>query len=300
MSNQRLGKRISILHNYFEGNSDQDIEFEPTGVLPGSGPSGYLIFGNTMVRSGRGKDVSVTLSRTSPESPSRQNTFAYNQIYGGRLGLHDAQDISIVGNYIEGGSTEEAAVVRIGGAVERLLFAGNIVVRSRNASPGTLLIVSSESTTWAFAATEDVDVATDTLRRKGHGLQTGVGPLRASTPKGLANALPAGLDADVDYWAIRIDVDHIQLAVGQQEAEAGQAVDLQDTGSGTFELTRTGFPRSVSIQGNRLPTQVPLPEGPEGPEGQGGQALVTFTNASAVSFRDNELASFAAATSRWR
>jgi hypothetical protein len=51
----------------------------------------------------------------------------------------------------------------------------------------------------------------------------------------------------------------------------------------------------VSIQGNRLSTQVPLPEGPESPEGQGGQALVTFTNASAVSFRDNELASFAGA-----
>jgi hypothetical protein len=177
----------------------------------------------------------------------------------------------------------------MGGVVERLLFAGNIVVRPRNASPGTLLNVSSEPTTWAFTATEDVNVAADTLTRTGHGLQTGVGPLRAftpSTPNGLANALPTGLVAGVDYWAIRIDRDHFQLGASHQEAQAGQAIDLQDAGSGIFQLTRTGFPRSVCIQGNRLSTQVPLPK---------GEALVTFTNASAVSFCDNELASFAAA-----
>ena len=299
VSNQRLGKRISILHNYFEGNSDQDIDFEPTGDLPGSGPSGYLIFGNTMVR--RDLGVSVTLSGTSPESPSRQNTFAYNQIYGGRLGLHDAQDTSIVGNYIEGGSTEAEPVVRMGGAVERLLFAGNIVVRSRNASPGTLLNVSSEPTSRAFDATEDVDVATDRLRRKGHGWQTGVGPLRASAstePNGPASTLPAGLAAGVDYWAIRIDVDHIQLAVGHHEAEAGQAIDLQDTGSGTFELTRTAFPRSVSIQGNRLSTQVPLPEGPEGPVGvrRSSRSPTRRRSASATTSWRRSLAS----TSTWR
>jgi hypothetical protein len=286
VSNQRLAKQISILHNYFAGNSDQDIDFEPSGDLPGSGPSGYLILGNTMVRSGHGSGVSVTLSGISPESPSRQNTFAYNQIYGGRLGLHDAQDTSIVGNYIEGGPGQSGTMVRMGGAVERLVFAGNILVRPRNASPGTLLNVSSEPTTWAFTATEDVDVATDTLRRNGHGLQTGVGPLRGSTPEDVANALPTGLVAGVDYWAIRIDRDHFQLAVGHQEAQAGQAIDLQDAGSATFQLTRTAFPRSVSIQGNRLSTEVPLPV---------GEALATFTNASAVSFRDNELASFAGA-----
>ena len=106
VSNQRLGRRISILHNHFAGNQDQDIDFEPTGDLPGSGPSGYLILGNTMVR--RGTSVSVTLSGTSPESPSRQNTFAHNQIYGGRLGLHDANDTFIIDNYIEGGSEQPA------------------------------------------------------------------------------------------------------------------------------------------------------------------------------------------------
>lgn len=283
VSNQRLGKRISILHNRFAGNRDQDIDFEPSGDLPGSGPSGYLILGNTMVR--RDSSVSVTLSGTRPESPSRQNTFAYNQIYGGRLGLHDAHDTSIIGNYIEGG-TQEPTVVRMGGAVERLLFARNLVVRPRNATPGTLLSVSSDPTTLVFDTAADVDVATDTLRRTGHGLQTGVGPLRVSTPPGGANSLPGGLAASVDYWAIRVDTDRLRLATGVQEAGTGQSVDLLDEGTGTLILTRTGLPRSVSIQGNRLLTHVLLPE---------GRALVTFTNASGVSFRDNELASFAGA-----
>jgi hypothetical protein len=34
------------------GTNDQDINFEPTGDLRDSGPSGYLILGNTMVRTG--------------------------------------------------------------------------------------------------------------------------------------------------------------------------------------------------------------------------------------------------------
>ena len=34
VSNQRLGKRVSILHNRFEGAGDQDIDFEPSGGLP--------------------------------------------------------------------------------------------------------------------------------------------------------------------------------------------------------------------------------------------------------------------------
>jgi hypothetical protein len=282
VSNQRLGKRLAIVHNRFVGTKDQDIDFEPTGDLPGSGPSGYLILGNTMVR--RSPSVSVTLSGITPEAPSRQNTFAYNQIYGGQLGLHDAQDLSIIGNYIEAGPKQSGTVVRVGGAVERLLFFDNMVVRPRTTAPGTLINVSSEPTEYAFAAATDVDAATDTLTRQGHRLQTGVGPLRATLRNGVPGSLPTGLTVDVDYWAIRVGADTFKLASSPQAAAAQQAVDLQDTGSGTFLLTRHGFPHGVSIRGNRLSTYARLPE---------GEALVNFTNASAASFRNNELTSFA-------
>ena len=65
------------------------------------------------------------------------NAFAYNQIVGGRLGVHDAQDLAIVGNYIEIGPGVDGTVVRLGGAIERLLFADNSVVRPKNADLGS-------------------------------------------------------------------------------------------------------------------------------------------------------------------
>jgi hypothetical protein len=247
ISNQRRGRRVSILFNHFAGSADQDIDFEPTGDLPETGPSAYLILGNTMVRR-PGHPTCVTLSGNRPESPSRQNTFAYNRIQGGSVGLHDAHDAAIVGNFIEAGAEQKGTVLRVGGSVERLVVAGNTVVRTRAAGPGTLLNVGSDPLELSFSADDDVVLATNTLRRDGHGLQTAVGPLRASPAPGPGNAVPSGLSTDVDYWAIRVDSDEFRLAASPQDAQAGQVIALVDVGQGTFVLTRHGFPRSVRIQ----------------------------------------------------
>lgn len=285
ISNQRRGRRVSILFNHFAGSADQDIDFEPTGDIPETGPSAYLILGNTMVRR-PGNPTSVTLSGTRPESPSRQNTFAYNQIQGGSVGLHDAHDAAIVGNYIEAGPEQKGTVLRVGGSVERLVVAGNTLVRTSAAGPGTLLNVSSDPLALTFSAAQDVVLATDKLRRDGHGLQTALGPLRASPAPGPGNALPSGISTDVDYWAIRVDGAEFRLAASPQDAQAGQVIALLDVGQGTFVLTRHGFPRSVRIQGNYLVTHALLREDDD-------NALVTLTNASVVSFCDNEITSFA-------
>jgi hypothetical protein len=286
VSNQRLAKRVSILHNRFEGTSDQDIDFEPSGGLPDAGPSGYLIMGNTMVRRAPSA-VSVTLSGLSPESRSRVNTFAYNQIIGGQLGVHNAQDLAIVGNYIEIGPGAGGTVVRLGGAIERLLFADNSVVRPKNADMGTLMNLTSEPTDYALPAENPqvIDVATDTFTREGHRLQTGVGPLRASVTAG--GTMPGGLIAGRDYWAIQVDPDQFQLALSPQEAEALHAVDITSLGSKTLHLLRHGFPRTVTISRNRFSTFRPFPD---------GNSLITITNASRISFRDNDVASYAGAT----
>jgi hypothetical protein len=286
VSNQRLAKRVSILHNRFEGTSDQDIDFEPSGGLPDAGPSGYLILGNTMVRRAPSA-VSVTLSGLSPESRSRVNTFASNQIIGGQLGVHNAQDLAIVGNYIEIGPGVGGTVVRLGGAIERLLFADNSVVRPKNADMGTLMNLTSEPTDYALPAgnPQVIDVATNTFTRKGHRLQTGVGPLRASVTTG--GTMPGGLIAGGDYWAIQVDPDQFQLALSPQEAEALHAVDITSLGSKTLHLLRHGFPRTVNISRNRFSTFRPLPD---------GNSLITITNASRISFRDNDVASYAGAT----
>jgi hypothetical protein len=217
VSNQRLAKRVSILHNRFEGTTQQDIDFEPSGGLPDAGPSGYLIMGNAMVRRSP-SDVSVTLSGITPEARSRVNTFAYNQIHGGRLGVHDAQDLAIIGNYIEAGRNVSEAVVLLSGAMERILFADNSVVRPVGSPNGTLMNVTSEPTDYSLPTVDPdhpedhgVNVATDTLFRKGHRLQTAVGPLRASIDT-TGGALPGGLVEGDDYWAIRVDDNHFQLA----------------------------------------------------------------------------------------
>ena len=192
ISNQRRARRVSIVLNHFAATADQDIDLEPTGDLPESGPSDYLIFGNTMVRAPRA-GVSVTLSGIRPESPSRRIAFVHNRVLGGSVGLHDAHDTSIIGNYIESGEDQQGTLLRAGGSVERLTVTGNTVVRTAAAGPGTLLNVSAEG------------------------------------------------------------ASH-------------------------------GFPRSVRIQSNHFVTRVPVPA---------GEALITFTNASGILFRDNEISSFA-------
>jgi hypothetical protein len=60
-------------------------------------------------------------------------------------------------------------------------------------------------------------------------------------------------------------------------------VNLTSTGSPTFHLRRHGFPRTVNISRNRFSTF-------RAPE---GEPLITISNASTISFRDNDLASYA-------
>jgi hypothetical protein len=171
ISNQRLATRVSILHNRFEGTKNADIDFEPSGDLANAGPSGYLILGNTMVRTGRSE--SVSLSGISPDSRSRVNTFAYNQILGGRLGVIDAQDLAIIGNYIAIGPDVDGTVVRMSGAIERVLFADNSVVRPKDAKRGTLLNLGSRAIDIVLPAHEQltangvhvIDLATNTWAR---------------------------------------------------------------------------------------------------------------------------------------
>jgi hypothetical protein len=147
--------------------------------------------------------------------------------------------------------------------------------------------LTSEPTDYALPAGDPqvIDVATDTFTREAHLLQTGVGPLRASVTTG--GTMPGGLIAGRDYWAIQVDPDHFQLAVSPQQAEALHAVDITSLGSKTLLLRRHGFPNTVTISRNRFSTFRPHP---------GGNSLITITNASRISFRDNDVASYAGAT----
>lgn len=281
VSNQRLATRVSILHNRFEGTKNADIDMEPSGHLANAGPSGYLILGNTMVRTGLSE--SVSLSGISPESRSRVNTFAYNQILGGRLGVIDAQDLAIVGNYIEIGPGVAGTVVRMSGAIERVLFADNSVVRSKDAKSGTLMNLGSRRIDLALAADDShvIDLASNTFTRAGHELQTGTGPIRVSPLD--SGTLPGGLEEEVDYWAIKVNERQFRLDTNPPSEFAPVPVNITSLGTKRLQLTRVAVPRTVNISRNRFSTFRQPPD---------GQPLITITNASTVSFSDNDVASY--------
>jgi len=285
ISNQRSARLIEILHNHFEGNSDQDIDLEPTGNTPGSGPSGYLIFGNSIVHGNA--TVAVTLSGVSGAIPASGNTFACNQIRGGTLGLVNARDTLITGNYIEAGLTSPGPVVRLIGRVEGVRFADNHVLRPAGAQPGQLLELSGRTRVITLADADAIDAATDEFRSPDHGFDTGAGPMQVSkgTP---AAVLPAGLSLHTNYWAIRVSDDTFRLATTRADALADRAVDIIDNGTPPLKLTRVEFPRGTDVHDNRFHTYVPVSATPAADD-----ATVTFTNAQESSFRNNEVHSYA-------
>jgi hypothetical protein len=65
-----------------------------------------------------------------------------------------------------------------------------------------------------------------------HGLLTGDGPFLASS----TGTLPGGVTASTPYWVIWLSADTFSLATTPANAQAGTAVDVTDTGSGTHTL----------------------------------------------------------------
>ena len=127
VSNQRLAEFVRIHQCHFEGTSDQDIDFEPTGAELDTGPRRYSIMGNTMIHSGG--TASVTLSGVGGDIPARDNIFAYNQVYGGRVGMLDTENVLIVGNYVEGSLRDTGPVLQLRGKSEGARISQNHLVR---------------------------------------------------------------------------------------------------------------------------------------------------------------------------
>lgn len=86
-----------------------------------------------------------------------------------------------------------------------------------------------------------VDAGTDQLNIVAHGLATGDGFLAIYTKTG---TYPGGLAAVTNYWAIRVDADHIKLATSSANAMAGTAINITTAGSGTLYILQ-GLPYRV-------------------------------------------------------
>ena len=183
VSNQRSAEFVKIHQCHFEGTSDQDIDLEPTGAELGSGPRRYSIIGNTMVRSGNA--ASVTLSGVGGDIPARDNIFAFNQIYGGRVGMLDTEHVLIAGNYVEGALGDADPVLQLRGKSEGARISLNHLVRPPGSVPGKTLNISSRELVFTLRG---VDHTTSTLIVPGHGRATGTGPVTLAT----TGTLPAG------------------------------------------------------------------------------------------------------------
>lgn len=227
VSNQRGVEFVRIHGCHFEDTSDQDIDFEPTGTALDSGPRRYSIIGNTFIHTT--KAAAVTLSGVAGDIPARDNAFAHNQFYGGRVGMVDTEHVQIFGNYIESGLEHGEPVLHLQGRTEGALISHNHIVRVKGALPGKTLSIVSRL--WSVDI-KGFDHTTDSINVSSRAGVTGTGPVTLVT----SGALPSGLSSDVNYFLIRIDADLLQIAASLEDAHAGTAVSFDDNGSGRHEV----------------------------------------------------------------
>lgn len=58
--------------------------------------------------------------------------------------------------------------------------------------------------------------------------------------------MPGGLSAGTDYYVIKTDANHFKLATSASNAEAGIAVNIASTGSGTLQVSANTLNAQIS------------------------------------------------------
>lgn len=133
---------------------------------------------------------------------------------------------------------------------ECLLLKSNVTLLGEG--PGAILklgdnegdaarIIVTERPTLVFAdrtfAAEEIEIEevdTFLVTIEDHDLETGDGPL---VPSNSGGALPTGLTAATNYWAIKYDDDHLMLALSLSDALTRRPVVITDAGTGTHTLS---------------------------------------------------------------
>lgn len=84
-------------------------------------------------------------------------------------------------------------------------------------------------------STSDVNTSTDTITETSHNYYTGL--VGQFTTTGSA---PGGISATTDYYIIKVNANSYKIATTKANAEAGTAVNITSTGSGTHTFTPRG------------------------------------------------------------
>jgi hypothetical protein len=115
-------RHMQFLNNHFEATSDQDIDFEPTGLR--LGPEDVLIQGNTMVHTTAA--YSVTLGGQNATVPARNIRFIDNTISIGSIQIFNVDDLLVENNTIvNAGSKQSNPTLQVIGAVTNATFRNN-------------------------------------------------------------------------------------------------------------------------------------------------------------------------------
>jgi Pectate lyase superfamily protein len=123
---------MQFLDNFFEANSDQDIDFEPTGHR--LGPENVLIQGNTMIHATAA--YSVTLGGQTSLVPARNIRFIDNTIDKGSVQLFNVNDGLVAANTIISVAPDPPGpAVNVIGAVTSSTFRDNIFERRSAGGP---------------------------------------------------------------------------------------------------------------------------------------------------------------------
>jgi hypothetical protein len=102
----------------------------------------------------------------------------------------------------------------------------------------------SLGTTWIHHGTF-TSATTDISTMAAHGFTTGNGPVRVTT----SDTLPTGLAVDTDYYIERLSATTFAFATSIANAQAGTAIDITGTGSGTHTLRMQKiFPGRIYVE----------------------------------------------------
>lgn len=126
---------------------------------------------------------------------------------------------------------------------------GSIAITASSASVNieSISILSAQvsvTNTTAAAGTFTAVASTDVMTKTAHGLVLG----EVAQVSNSGGALPTGLSAATNYYAIPIDADTFYLASSLVNAQAGTHIDLTTNGTGTQTITPTALSATVKLQ----------------------------------------------------
>ena len=129
---QRATRRIQINNNYFEGISDQDIDFEPTGA---GEVAEYTICENTTVRT-NASPISMTLTGVGGSDLHRRSRVSQNIIIDAAINGLNIERVSIVDNYVGGSLATNTRTIDLFRALDDVEIADNTIVYPAAAPTG--------------------------------------------------------------------------------------------------------------------------------------------------------------------